>query len=1265
MEQRMGNMLQRNLEKSKSQPKMDSEPERLFKKKVMQKKVKKNNLMSGLRRGTVLDGRSLGLKNQYIQSITKISKMIVIGEGGVGKTSVIQQLQAIFDDNNPFRENQSATNLVLFSTLQTSHHDFIQKKSIQCNWNVYDFGGQEIFNFVHPLFNYSDHSLILLVFKALPEVSPYLFEQQLKYIRQLHSNNTILVVFTHSNEDQSLSSGSSSGVAGKVDDSDVFARIGKKYNIYQNKIWRISNRYRYGISELYDCLCQLSFEDNIGWVESDTIKELSNYLNELSTMNCIQPINELLQNENIIQIYTKGMMFPSSQGNEKNRVDLRSNYASYLLKYDVLLLQSSGSLFIFERNNGEIILFLRQYLLIDVLQNIFGFDNQNKIQLKNGIIYLNKLLEFLRKLLERYYGKLPFSGTPLILSPRLYASAQEAFNSLSSKGDSASITEQDREYIRLKEQSTVLLDFLEKLSLCHKITIQDKKAGFIPAVLFPSLLTKIYSPIRITPSTSSSRQLIRHFYFELPNLHESDHLSSTNDNLPKENINYSSTDLYSSAKSIEETHEFHQKILDFVFPRLLINLWEYILDLKYCGKHEFIVHGDDDEIREKNKLKLTVGNKNDKGEIEYCDNFVIISRENSSIKLYPYGNCYSIISQIYQHINHLFHLFVSQCKVSTNQLFVDDTQLNELLKFEFLCPNCSDSGASFSVTKFNPKQNKQMKDMNKLLEWLCQKHNCPHCEKFQICQFELLEDPSDLLKVYMMCKYFYKEKEQHLIDTRTLQVYSNIDEISLGFSGGISSSNVLSAADEKFEPIANFIGEYIHFPLHEQTSLEIRNFIRNYKDFSQQDFILHKLIGRGCEGAVYLCSLSESIVQSVNCRYFALKINATSDLNSKTREEILQELKDKHQFFIQRKLEYFYTNIHSPSSSNRIGYRKGCRFNCPLLTTFISYIDLPAFEKINTNPPIDNSYAIFELMDLFTGSLHDLSSFIISTFHDLLFRLIMFLQVCKGLEELNNCGIIHRDLKLENIIYQKETSWVCITDLGLSIPVSNPDDMTHTFLPNQTLWGAPITKPPEIPPSITEPTSVPLDKADVYSLGYCLHSFIISKLTIPNDTSSSNIYTTFALNNSTSTSNDSYKMAFFQRYLIAFKVCMEKAYKERLSIFEANLFLEYLIFANMHKILLNSILPQLIQFNECSQPDLQSEIELNEKIDKTILSYKNSWIFSQFQNGKFFTVAEMLSYEFALFTLSSESVLKFVRLCQTLGLSVNDVYCIVNIFDQP
>ena len=62
------------------------------------------------------------------------------------------------------------------------------------------------------------------------------------------------------------------------------------------------------------------------------------------------------------------------------------------------------------------------------------------------------------------------------------------------------------------------------------------------------------------------------------------------------------------------------------------------------------------------------------------------------------------------------------------------------------------------------------------------------------------------------------------------------------------------------------------------------------------------------------------------------------------------------------------------------------------------------------------------------------------------------------------------------------------------------------------------------------------------------------------------------------------------------------------------------------------------------------EIELQEKIDGIILAYKNNWIFDQFQNGKFFTVAEMLSYEFGLFTLSSSSILKCSEIAESAGI---------------
>jgi serine/threonine protein kinase len=96
----------------------------------------------------------------------------------------------------------------------------------------------------------------------------------------------------------------------------------------------------------------------------------------------------------------------------------------------------------------------------------------------------------------------------------------------------------------------------------------------------------------------------------------------------------------------------------------------------------------------------------------------------------------------------------------------------------------------------------------------------------------------------------------------------------------------------------------------------------------------------------------------------------------------------------------------------------------------------------------------------------------------------MFQQILSGLLFLHNQGIAHRDLSLENILYDDETNTFAICDFGMALRVLR-DPETQAFLP---LANAPVCgKDGYIAPELwrREPT-VDLYAADVWSMGVML-----------------------------------------------------------------------------------------------------------------------------------------------------------------------------------
>jgi internalin A len=86
-----------------------------------------------------------------------ISKLLVVGEGGVGKTSLLRALRG-----KPFQVQQSSTHGIEIKSLKLVHPT---RKRVTMTLNTWDFGGQEIYHATHQFF-LTNRSLFLLVFNA-------------------------------------------------------------------------------------------------------------------------------------------------------------------------------------------------------------------------------------------------------------------------------------------------------------------------------------------------------------------------------------------------------------------------------------------------------------------------------------------------------------------------------------------------------------------------------------------------------------------------------------------------------------------------------------------------------------------------------------------------------------------------------------------------------------------------------------------------------------------------------------------------------------------------------------------------------------------------------------------------------------------------------------------------------------------------------------------------------------------------------------------
>lgn len=144
---------------------------------------------------------------EYVKGtiINQRAKLILVGNGRVGKTSMYKRLKGI-----PFDENEPYTHGILLQELDKSHIREVETPGLQLS--VWDFGGQEIFYATHQFF-LSEEAIYVLAWTNRDNVSKYKerdkdalpFDDKwrgcaywLDNIRLHGKNSPVLMVQTHS-----------------------------------------------------------------------------------------------------------------------------------------------------------------------------------------------------------------------------------------------------------------------------------------------------------------------------------------------------------------------------------------------------------------------------------------------------------------------------------------------------------------------------------------------------------------------------------------------------------------------------------------------------------------------------------------------------------------------------------------------------------------------------------------------------------------------------------------------------------------------------------------------------------------------------------------------------------------------------------------------------------------------------------------------------------------------------------------------------------
>ncbi|MCI0697266.1 ADP-ribosylation factor-like protein [candidate division KSB1 bacterium] len=119
------------------------------------------------------------------------SKLVLVGEGGVGKTTLLKALTG----KEP-KQNEPTTHGVSIDihSMQLPH---LEKQGVNIQFNAWDFGGQEVYRVTHQFF-FSKRSVYLLVWEPRMGVQQCQVEDWLKLIRlRVGDDAKVIIISTH------------------------------------------------------------------------------------------------------------------------------------------------------------------------------------------------------------------------------------------------------------------------------------------------------------------------------------------------------------------------------------------------------------------------------------------------------------------------------------------------------------------------------------------------------------------------------------------------------------------------------------------------------------------------------------------------------------------------------------------------------------------------------------------------------------------------------------------------------------------------------------------------------------------------------------------------------------------------------------------------------------------------------------------------------------------------------------------------------------
>ena len=988
--------------------------------------------------------KEISLQNAIIKHI----KILVVGHPSVGKTSLVEQLVHYGEEQNPFSNVAKPTNLLDTSTIEFFHYnpppyDYFNQNSVPPNFEtnapkftstrcrIYDFGGEEQFNFVQLLFQASHQAIVLLVINERNQSKKEIIHQ-IKQYKTLFSGK-LIVASTHIDVGEGL-----------LSDEEVIA-MGEKYDLVGKTIYKVSNKERMGFHVLMEALEEASKENTVGWSwDSQTLSLALDF-------------------------------------QRNKRVIIEKTFFSNELDAKLSILEKSGIIYQFlDKLPQKNYIFPSENFLIHILKDLFGVKLENVATL--GEVKGITALEQVKRLLAQ--SCLEFNK-----NPENFSKVEDFSNDFE-----------------------IILSFLESKHFCKEIYFPNE-TGSNTSILFPSLLNR-------APAGEISKIVAQKLGIQSLQANLIQKIIFNFDRVTNLKLNY------------------------YIFPRLIVRLWDVKVSRELCWKDCFVVQGDQEVDYYFNQSRLIQ------------NNFVILRKENAEIVVQSFGCCYATINKIIDEVTYLINEYLKLSSASLGNV-------NEYFDTFLFCanPKCT-SQIPVAFTDEIKTSKKLVKKLKRREQ--CCRRNCEKSQKYS--GLERLSNFSDAMRVVTLFDYLEKQESPSIYFKETIRVTKRA--------------------------ILEKIGDFRHFPA--TKAFEKMTESPRFTKLLIKDFIIHKLLTIESKSMNFKCckkgestrggpaSLEKTFIMKIhfnNRGYFA-------DLNEKllSFEEIVTQtqFKSQNQYKIQQVLFYDYTKSQP-------------KFLAPVHSTFVDSIHLNDFEAIKNKSLFINQMSlmnthtvIVDIVDNCSGTLDQFTFQPIRHLPELNERLLMFLQVCCGVKELMAKNIVHRDLKMENILFNHHSKWTCISNFGLALLVDDLSNFEFTDEKEAKNWGAPRLLPPEIVCN----KAISLDKADVFGLSFVLEQLIVNNL-IQSDT--------------------------FTPFMIEIKQMLEFLLQKMRENYEARFSLEQVI-----------TVIEFIMFNQQRFPFLHFKISDGPVDEGTLFDKKEKWILSRLGGNAPFDIFEMFLLQFAL-----------------------------------